>query len=248
MAEHPDVTKLFGTLKNLKEAGDVRGMVDKLGELLQTVSKTFKPDDLAHSLQTLRGSVATLKADTDQCQRRFEIAFTAWLPETKDQGKYALVQFETRQLIRTFFAEVDGTIYSMRQVLLWAQERGEIDLSIAESALLREEAYKFDSNAKSAKVIPSFLSSVDSFLLTFSIMPRLFASASSLDLSKYGWQAFRELLEVRHSVTHPKQIIHLVVDAKVITKVLPAARSWYYDSLIAAVADPELSAVVRGAA
>lgn len=244
MAENPEVAKQFEKLKALQDEGNVRGMMDTLGELFKTVSRTFKPDDLTHSLQTLRGTIATLKADTDRCQGRFEEAFKSWLPDSKNQQVYALLQFELRQLIRTFFAEVEGTVYSLRQVILWAHERGEIELSIPETALLREEAYRFDSGTKRAKAITAFSSTLDSFLLTLTIVPRVFKSSASLNLSQYGWQAFRELLEVRNAVTHPKELLNLVVDAQVITKVLPAARTWYYKTLLAMVADPLLTGVL----
>lgn len=248
MNEDPEVTRQLAEIEDLKGQGNVQGVMNKLGELFKTVSRTFRPTDLSHSLQTLRGTIAALKGDTDRCQARFEEAFEVWHGDVKNQEAYALLQFELRQLIRTFFAEVDGTIYSARQVILWASERGEIELSTPEIALLREEAYRFDQKSKTAQARPSFNSTLDSFLLTFTILPRLFEAESQLDLSQYGWQAFRELLEIRHAVTHPKELINLAVDEKVITKILPAARSWYYTCLLEAVHDQQLSAVVHGTA
>jgi hypothetical protein len=247
VSEDPEVTRQLAQLEALKRQGDVHGVMEVLGEVLKTVSRTFRPTDLAHSLQSLRGTVGALKGDTDRCQARFEEAFEAWRAKTKDQAAHGLLHFEVRQLIRTFFAEVDGTVYSARQVILWAHERSEVDLSIPEIALLREESYRFDQKTKTAQARSAFNSTLDSFLLTFTILPRLFKAESSLDLSEYGWQAFRELLEIRNAVTHPKEIINLVVDAKVITRILPAARSWYYASLLAAVKDPLLPGVIHGA-
>ena len=248
MKEDPEVTRLIAELERLKREGNVQGVMTKLGGLFKTVSRTFRPTDLAHSLQTLRGTIAALKGDTDRCQARFEEAFKVWLPDSKNQDAYGLLQFELRQLIRAFFSEVDGTVYSARQVILWAHERDEIELSIPETALLREETYRFDQKSKTAQARPAFNSTLDSFLLTFTILPRLFKAASTLDLSQYGWQAFRELLGIRHAVTHPKKLVYLVADANIITKILPAARVWYYTSLLAAVHDPLLPAVVHGAA
>jgi len=66
------------------------------------------------------------------------------------------------------------------------------------------------------------------------IAPRLFKTESIIDLSKHGWRSFRDLLQVRHATTHPKEIVSLVVDADVITKGLPAARGWYDRSLLSA--------------
>ncbi|RIK35434.1 MAG: hypothetical protein DCC58_20505 [Chloroflexi bacterium] len=246
MSNDPEVKRHVEKLEALQREEDVQGVVDALGELLKTVSRTFRPTDLAHSLQSLRGTVSVLKGDTDRCLVRYELAFRDWLSDTRDQEKHKLLQFELRQLIRTFFAEVEGTMYSARQVILWAHERGEVGLSVPEQALLREESYRFDSKAKAAVAKPAFGNALDSLLLTFTVIPRVFGSQSSLDLSRFGWQAFRELLEVRNAVTHPKELINLVVNAEVVTKKLPAARKWYYGSLVAAVDDAELRDLLRG--
>jgi hypothetical protein len=70
------------------------------------------------------------------------------------------MQFNVRQLIRTFFAEVDGTLYAIRRVVLWAHQRGELSLTAAEVAVLREETYKFNPskpNASFVVLIASYL-------------------------------------------------------------------------------------------
>lgn len=234
-------------LQALMREGNPQKVMEGLGTFLRTVSSTFKPSDLAHSLQSLRATVDTLKKDTDRCLQRFQSALSAWLSDTKDMERHALLQFELRQLIRTFFAEVDGTVYIIRHVILWAHERGEVELTPPELVLLREESYRFNRKRKKAESRQAFSSTLDSFLLTFTVVPRVFNRESLLDLSKHGWEAFQKLLDVRNTITHPTELINLVVDAEVITKTLPDARKWYYDSLVAAVPDPGLAPIVRGA-
>jgi len=158
------------------KAGKPKEVLVALRTYLDTVNRTFKPTDLTHSLQSFRATVATLKKDTDRCQDRYEQAFKVWLGDRNNQAAYELLQFELRQLIRTFFAEVEGTIYSGRQVILWSYERGEIDLTAPEVALLREESYRFNRKTKKAESRPVFSSTLDTLLLTLTVLPRLFGS------------------------------------------------------------------------
>jgi hypothetical protein len=220
-------------------------LLAELGRFMKGVKENFRPTDLAHSLQVLRGTIATLKEDTDMCERRYKDAAASWLSNQKETNAYKALQFELRQLIRTFFAEVDGTVYVARQVILWAFERGEVQLSNAELALTREESYRFDRKTKSADIRPSFLSTLDSFLLTFSLLPRLFKIEQQLNLSHHGWEAFQKLLEVRNTITHPKESTQLLVDSEIILRTLPAARAWYYVSLISLIPDPLLPDVLK---
>jgi hypothetical protein len=231
-------------LERLKAEGKPVELVAALGAYLKDVGKNFIPNDLDHSLQFLRGTVRILKEDTDRCQERYHEAFRAWAIDKQARETYKLLQFELRQLIRTFFAEADGTIYAARQVLLWAHDRKELLLLIPELALLREESYRFNRRSKKAESRPAFNSTIDSLLLTFSLLPGLRSSGFVLNLSDHGWECFQKLLEVRNNITHPKQLTHLAVDAEVITQILPAARSWYYRALAMAVGDPELTDAV----
>jgi len=231
-------------LERLKAEGKPVELVAAVGAYLKNVGKNFIPNDLDHSLQFLRGTVSILKQDTDRCQERYHEAFRAWATDRQAQETYKLFQFELRQLIRTFFAEADGTIYAARQVLLWAHGRGELSLSIPELAVLREESYRFNRRSKKAESRPAFNSTIDSLLLAFSLLPGLRSSGFVLNLSDNGWECFQKLLEVRNNITHPKQLTDLAVDAEVTTQILPAARSWYYRSLAMAVGDPLLTEAV----
>src|SRR5437588_11371483 len=89
-------------------------LIPALREFLKGISRDFVPKDLAHSLQYLRGTVESFKKDTDRCQERYRESFRSWGGDRGSPALYELLQFELRQLIRTFFAEVDGTIYAAR--------------------------------------------------------------------------------------------------------------------------------------
>lgn len=244
-AQEPQKPALtLADLEGLMQANKPMELIEAMGTYLKTVSENFSPRDLQHSLQSLRGTIATLKKDTDQCYARYQEASKSWVQD-KQKESYELLQFELRQLIRTFFAEVEGTIFSGRQIILWANERGEIELTLPEQALLREESYRFNRKTKRAESRATFNSTLDAFLLTLSVLPRLFGSESTLDLSRHGWESFQGLLEVRNAITHPKDIINLVVDADVILRTFPEARSWYYAVLVGAVHDPLLLEVLR---
>lgn len=208
------------------------------------MSQSFRPTDLVHSVKVLTGTIGLLKKDTDVCQARYESSFASWAKSRSSIDLFEILQFELRQLIRTFFAEVDGTLFSARQLLLWAHERGEIELAVPEIALLREEAYRFDRKSQSAVVRSNFSSTLDTLLLTLTLLPRVFSASGPLDLSLDGWSQFQRLLGVRNSITHPREIRSLVIETDLVLKGLPAARSWYYSELMKAVPEPSLVSVL----
>jgi hypothetical protein len=210
-------------------------MLAAIGTYLTAAEENFTPTDLRHSLQYLNGTVVYLREDSDRCYTLFADSFRRWLADSKNTELHKEFQFNVRQLIRTFFAEVDGTLFAMRQVVLWAHERGELDLSPAEVAVLREETYRFNPRNRQVEAKDAFNSTKDSFLIAFTYLPRLLVPAFKLGLSDNGWECFQRLLDVRHELTHPKRSTRFVVDSEIITTTLPRARVWYYELLKEAV-------------
>ena len=126
-------------------------------------------------------------------------------------------------LVRTFFAEVEGVIYTMRGVILWAHERAELQLSAAEEVLLREEAYFVDLKRKKIRVRGSFNRTLESFWLVFEVLPRIVRPEFTIDYSDSGWEKFQKLLGVRNDITHPKNTGDFMLKVEVLEEILPQA-------------------------
>jgi hypothetical protein len=227
--EAPDMAELQ------KLTGDPKKFLVAMKQKISSMSKEFKPADREDSFKYLNRTVALLRKDSDRSFGLFEESFSNWATDSQNTELMEEMQFRIRQLIRTFFAEVEGTLYAARRVVLWAYERGEISLNTAEIAVLREETYKFNPRTREAEARPAFNTTKEAFLLVFTFLPRLTNPDFKLDLTNNGWERFQKLLEVRHELTHPKEIIKLILDADTIMEIMPGARVWYYESLKQAV-------------
>ena len=218
-----------------KLTGDPKKFLAAMKQTISSISSEFKPADRMESFAYLNRAVGLLRKDSDRSFSLFEESFSNWAADSQNTALVDEMQFRVRQLIRTFFAEVEGTLYAARRVILWAHERGELPLSTAEVAVLREETYKFNTRTRKVESRPAFNTTKETFLLVFTFLPRLTNPEFQLDLANNGWGHFQKLLEVRHELTHPKEVFRLILDADTIMKIMPSARVWYYESLKRAV-------------
>lgn len=231
-----DTKKQVPDLAHLQSlTGDTKKFLAAMKQTISSMSREFKPADREESFRYLNSTVGLLRKDSDRSFGLFQESFSSWADDSQNAELLEEMQFRVRQLIRTFFAEVEGTLYAARRVILWAHERGELPLNTAEIAVLREETYKFNPRTREAEARPAFNTTKESFLLVFTILPRLTNPGFQLDLTDNGWECFQKLLDVRHELTHPKEMIKLILDAEVIMTIMPRARVWYYESLKGAV-------------
>ncbi len=241
MAEKEDKPKpvRFEDLKHLRDPFE---QLKGLKEVIASVTASFTPADLAQSLKYLTGTVAILRKDTERCYSEYLAAARLCVESTRagtvvDPTAHEHLLFHCRQTIRTFFAEVEGTAYAMKRVAMWAGERNELSLTVADIAVLREESYRFNPRKRVAEARPgNYSKTADSVVLAFAYLQRLFNSPVALDLSNDGWECFQQLLELRNNLTHPKDVLSLVVDVEVLLRILPRARTWFYESLQSLVA------------
>lgn len=102
--------------------------------------------DLASGLTYLATMNRLFDADTQR-----DLALAQSVLRELDAGKasYHDVAFQFRALLRTFFAQVEGTTYILRQMALWAHDRSEIALSNEELYRLSEgERGEFPSSRR----------------------------------------------------------------------------------------------------
>jgi len=146
-----------------------------------------------------------------------------------EQGNYDYNEllFWYRTLIRTFFAQVEGTIYIMRQNVVWAYERGEFKLSPAELSLLKEETYEFKDNK--IKIREKYNTFYDNFSLAFKYFSKFFNPSFESNKSDQGRQMFRRLLDGRNSISHPKNFEDTVIPSEIIGSIDIPIR-WFLES------------------
>lgn len=131
--------------------------------------------------------------------------------------KASELMFWTRCLIRAFIAHVEGMTHVMRQTVIWAQERGEIELLDKELLKLKE----LDESGK-----PRFNSPVANLNLAFNYFPRIFDVEYSLEKNGQGWKDFKYTLDARHAITHPRDTLEFLISGEKLGRVREAVK-WF---------------------
>jgi SEC-C motif-containing protein len=169
-----------------------------------------------------------LAKDTRRCMNVC-LELKAKLPEGQpiDSPTYIELSFWYRNLLRAFVSEVEGLLFVMRRIIVWADERGELNISPAQAVLVREVDYRMDVRRKriDERERPNRL--LENFILTFSLFPRVFASEFEIDYGNNGWEAFQKIVAARNSVTHPKSPQDTLLRADMPTN-LSVAAAWFY--------------------
>lgn len=149
--------------------------------------------------------------------------------------------FWRRALLRSFLSEVEGLLFVMRRIILWAHDRGELPLSVGEACMLREQDFAFDARKRKVIERHRFNRLQDNFILTFSIFPKVFGSTFVVDYGGVGWDCFQRAVDARNSITHPKSIGDVLLAGSIYNATADAI-SWFHESLsnILATADKEM--------
>ena len=155
-------------------------------ELIEDASSS-----LAASIEYLNCMLGYFDADTRKFyglarQAMREVAKKGF----KDGPEFTEWQIYERALIRALFAEIEGITAAMRQVVLWAHDRGEYSLSEIEYVNLAEK-YRFNKLK-------------DNFSLAFKYFTLLVNSQYSIDKSTSQWRTFLRSIKIRDGVMHPK--------------------------------------------
>jgi len=112
--------------------------------------------------------------------------------------------FWYRNTLRAFFSYVDGVVFTLKDIILWAHARSEISLTASELLILKETRPAFQRG----KVIE--VSQNNPFNVNFEIsmifFPKVFNSNFILNKSDHRYGIFKQTLQYRNSVTHPKKI------------------------------------------
>ena len=152
------------------------------------------------------------------------------LDEIVAYGKANPSAFAHRTLIRTHFALIEGLAFQMRQVTLASLE-GRGLLIPPEVALLKEERYYLnkkgepESNDNFQKALPNLLFSIRCYVKNH-------GAAFTPDLESPGWEAMKQLVQIRNQITHPKSTADLHLTDRQLQYVVDGA-AWWKSTMLA---------------
>lgn len=138
-------------------------------------------------------------------------------------------QFARRAYVRAAFALVEGNLNLMADVILRTSDRGEIQLSLDETQVLRQKRASIDKNGMQI-VSVKFVPIRDRIGPVFEMFARQFGKMFRLDKNGSGWVAFHEAIEIRNRITHPRNAQSFKIEDADLNSV-ERARAWFANSV-----------------
>jgi len=162
---------------------------------VQLYTDTVAKRGLAESVAYFGAWNKTLQGEFD---RAMEIAQSKVDPFSRFEIPIEEFLFHVRAVVHVFFAQIDGTSYILRQIVLWAHERREIQLTADERADLAN-VHRKTGNTR-------FLPIIRNLELGFTHFSRLFGLNLKIDQDGPRWKTFKTTLDLRNDITHPKRL------------------------------------------
>ena len=142
-------------------------------------------------------------------------------------------QFTRRAYVRNIFAMIEGSIWVLKQTVLFAPvPEGRVKkLSPAEYALLSDKTYELKSNGQT-KEQTKYLKLPENFRFTFGVLKKYFGTEFNLGVGTVVWDNFLAAQEIRNRITHPKTVTEFEVsDSELAT--CKEACSWFNELVVA---------------
>jgi hypothetical protein len=140
-------------------------------------------------------------------------------------------QVHRRSLVRAVFAAIEGFVSVMKADVIEDSYAGRFTLSRAERAVLLEEAYDLTDTGQ-PRLRPFFLPTAKNVRFVFALFARVRGLSAQADYSGDGWRAFREAVEIRNRITHPKASVDLSISSSDL-KLTEQAYAWFLDATFA---------------
>jgi hypothetical protein len=171
-----------------------------------------------------------LRKETDRCSKECQSLAAIARSDQITSEAYSELGFWYRNLARSFMSYVDGILYVMRRLIIFAQERSEVELSPGEAVLVREKVFTINVRKKRIEERDAHNRLLENFFLTFSIFPRVFGSEFKVDYGHHGWEKFQDLVDMRNSLSHPKSVDDTLLRSKLPNTVRDAL-VWFYTNM-----------------
>lgn len=140
-------------------------------------------------------------------------------------SQVADTQFARRTYVRAVFAQIEGNINLMADVVVEAEKRGEITLTTQDIELLLEERRSTDG-AGTVVRRPKFVPVRDRMTPAMELFASTYGASFKPDKSTTGWERFLRAMELRNRITHPKNASSFDIADSDLDDVR-AAREWF---------------------
>ena len=202
----------------------------KEAKAIDEANVSLVKQDLGASIQYLLEMERMFDHDTRRLFEFVRVHLDSVLADRQNSAKFEEFQLFSRAFVRALFAHVEGVTYLVKQVVLWANDRGDIALTESELSSLCEG--KRNTVKKN-------------FDLAFEYFPRLFGSSYRPDKKSQGWNFFCRSIKVRDAITHPKTTMEFKLSGDAVRETQIAA-TWFNKtlrSLLTSCADDARKAV-----
>ena len=137
-------------------------------------------------------------------------------------------QFTRRTYVRSVFAYIEGAIWLLKQTCLNVPPKtGVRHIDPATYALLQDQTYELKNNGE-PKTQTKFLRLPDNLRFAFRTFDTLFQTKIDLGVGSGPWESFLKAVEIRHRITHPKNLTEFdVTDTEL--EVAQQVSSWFND-------------------
>ncbi len=136
-------------------------------------------------------------------------------------------QFWRRTYIRTVSAFIEAITFHFKRLILNGYDKGVVDFNSAELALLREESYELNDKGDATKQ-QRFIPIAKNFRFVCKAFARYKQSSYKLKVDDSGWGAFKNFIEIRNRLMHPKTALDLDI-SDIAMKSAEKAFVWFGD-------------------
>ena len=135
-----------------------------------------------------------------------------------------------RQFARTFFAAIEGTVWTFKRLALSRHYSGAVALSAGEIAALREEAFRIERSG-GVGVEDMRTPFLPNFLFAFRVVAATYEFEYNIPTGDAEYERFQACARIRDRLTHPKRLIDLqITDSE--TDALKVAYKWFWEHAI----------------
>lgn len=173
--------------------------------------------DLYSDLDELRGMTHLLIDDVNML--RSKIAERN--PDPSDDEKAY-----RRFYVRAVFALVEAFVEQHRRLLIHLCDAGKIQLTDNELDELRGIKQIFDGGGAVVREQPTYMGTFDKIKRVYNAAADGFDSSLTIAFADHHWREFRDAMEVRNRITHPKNIQDCCILEALLQKVI-AAHEWF---------------------
>ena len=201
------------------------------------MSSEDEDDDIEVMIQNAEREMQAYKDFSDKIYgnyRDFNRALIDDVKEAKALLKSNNNQFSRRTYLRSFFAFVEGKLFSERLIIhefinYDSKLPVGVELTDAERMLLQEVEYELNDNGTVKERNGKYQPFIKYLRFTINVWAKYHKKTNAADYKGSGWESFRTIHEVRNRITHPKSNADLLI-SDIEFAHLNAAVTWFVEN------------------